>query len=640
MSSRVVVLGVLAALTLSVANADDARGHEAVGGFAVDAVFSAQEPEPPLVPTPGADCGPGSRPETGIQGRVSPEDHASGRAAKGFTCNTELVGSYRKPNATGTVGGFKVERYVDASGHDCAYYDTTLMYPTNALDSEGGVNVLDMKDPTNPILTERLVTPAMQTPHESLVLSHERGLLAAVAGNLTTNVGVIDVYDVSQDCRHPVLRSSTPMGFLGHESGMAPDGRTFYSASPSTATLVAVDISNPSLPVPIWFGNYDSHGLSISDDGNRAYVAGVDSGLIVLDTSEVQARVPNPTVREVARLQWGSMSIPQNAIPVTIDGHPYVVEIDEFGAQSKVGAGRIIDIGDETKPRVISNLRLAVHQPQNFPAQAGDAGANNPVQGYAGHYCNVPSRVDPGIVACSMILSGLRVFDIRDPRNPREIAYFNAPVTPRIIPPAGIVPAPSNWAMSSPSFVPRRGEIWYSDGLSGFYAARVTNGVWPFRGAGARAGKCLARRSPIGPRNVGRVRLGYTRRRLQRLPVKPVRKTRRSYRYCVKKSSGRVSGVFSRRGRVVLVATTAHVHGNRRLRPGASRQALRRAYPRRRAVGRGIYRANAGSRRLIGVRRGRVRFFAVADRRLLRSRRTLEHHLRLAGLQAGVRPRR
>jgi hypothetical protein len=92
--------------------------------------------------------------------------------------------------------------------------------------------------------------------------------------------------------------------------------------------------------------------------------------------------------------------------------------------------------------------------------------------------------------------------------------------------------------MSSPSFVPERGEIWYSDGLSGFYAVRTTNGVWPFRGAGAGAGKCLARRSPIGPRNVGRVRLGYTRRRLLRLPVRVVRRTRRFHRYCVRKSSG------------------------------------------------------------------------------------------------------
>ena len=262
---------------------------------------------------------------------------------------------------------------------------------------------------------------------------------------------------------------------------MAPDGRTFYSASPSSETLVAVDISNPSLPVPIWFGNYDSHGLSISDDGNRAYVAGIDSGLIILDTSEVQARVPNPTVREVARLQWDSMSIPQNAIPVTINGHPYLVEIDEFGAQSEVGAGRIIDIGDETQAQ--GGLQPAPRGPPagELPRAGERRGRQQPRPGLRRPLLQrADARIDPGIVACSMILSGLRVFDIRDPRNPREIAYFNAPVTPRIVPPAGIVPAPSNWAMSSPSFVPERGEIWYSDGLSGFYAVRVTNGRLAF----------------------------------------------------------------------------------------------------------------------------------------------------------------
>ena len=74
-----------------------------------------------------------------------------------------------------------------------------------------------------------------------------------------------------------------------------------------------------------------------------------------------------------------------------------------------------------------------------------------------------------------MILSGLRVFDIRDPYHPREVAYFNAPVQPRLI----TEPAPaSNWTMSSPSFAPERKEIWYTDGFSGFYAVRVTNGAW------------------------------------------------------------------------------------------------------------------------------------------------------------------
>ncbi len=433
--------------------------------------------EPPLTPTPQADCGPGSLPETDIQGRVPREDHVSGRAAKGYTCNTEVVGSYTKPDPRGSVGGFKVERYRDESGRVCAYYDSTLLYPTNILDTESGVNVLDMSDPTNPQFTDRLITPAMQSPHESVLVNQRRGLLGAVLGNPAFYPGQFDLYDISADCRHPVLKSTTPTGILGHESGWSTDGQTFYSASPGTQTIIAIDVSNPSVPVPLGYYAYDSHGLSMSNDGNRAYVAGVDSGLIILDTSEIQARQPNPEVREISRLTWNSMSIPQNAEPITIDGHPYLLETDEFGTLDEVGAARIIDIGDESHPRVVSNLRLEVHQPENFDEESGDPQAGSGLQGYAAHYCGIPRREDPGIAACSMILSGLRIFDIRDPRHPREIAYFNAPISERLTP-AGF--EASNYAMSRPGFDRRRGDIWYSDGFQGFFAVHVTNGMWPF----------------------------------------------------------------------------------------------------------------------------------------------------------------
>jgi hypothetical protein len=166
---------------------------------------------------------------------------------------------------------------------------------------------------------------------------------------------------------------------------------------------------------------------------------------------------------------------------------------------------------------------------------------------------------------------------------------------------------------------------------TGGIARRNLCGRGPIDPQSVESGRgCLARRSPIGPRNIGRVRLGYSRRGLLRLSVQPFRRTRRSYRYCVKRSSGRVSAVFSRRGRVALIATTARSHGNRGVRPGASARALRRAYARRQAVGRGLYRANRSSPRLIGIRKGRVRFVAVADRALLRSRRALRRYLRLA----------
>ncbi|HEX3732338.1 MAG TPA: hypothetical protein VHU91_05385, partial [Mycobacteriales bacterium] len=44
---------------------------------------------------PRAQCGPGSRPETGLQGQVSVADRRSGRNRQGFSCNMELLGSTR-----------------------------------------------------------------------------------------------------------------------------------------------------------------------------------------------------------------------------------------------------------------------------------------------------------------------------------------------------------------------------------------------------------------------------------------------------------------------------------------------------------------------------------------------------------------
>jgi hypothetical protein len=141
---------------------------------------------------------------------------------------------------------------------------------------------------------------------------------------------------------------------------------------------------------------------------------------------------------------------------------------------------------------------------------------------------------------------------------------------------------------------------------------------------------CLARRSPIGPRNIGRVRLGMTKRRLLRRVPAPRRRTKRAWRWCVKGGGGTVRAAFNRKGRVELALTTAPRHGNRRIHPGISTRRLRAAYPRRRAIGRALFRANPRSPRLIGVRRGKVTYIAVAPRKLIGKRNSLSAYLRLA----------
>ena len=511
-------------------------------------------------PTPRADCGPGSNPTSGLSGQVPAADVAAGKGADGFTCNTELLGRH------GEGGGFKVERFVDKAGRECAYYDTTLLFPTNPSNSGNqqplsGVAVLDMTDPSKPVETARLRTPAMESPHESVLLNQKRGLLAAVFANPGAQPGVVDIYDVNEDCRTPALQASAPVGFMGHESGFSPDGNTFWTTSLFNGSIVAIDVTNPTAPTPVWFGTQISHGLTISDDGNRAYLAS-DFGLQILDVSEIQARKPNPQAREIARLTWEPLSIPQVALPVTIGGKPYLVEVDEFSREEgtpptepedrlpadngpAVGAARIIDISDERNPKVVSNLRLDVHQPENRAAIKGDPGAsgNANTQGFNAHYCGVPQRTDPGVVACSFIASGLRLFDIRDPLKPKEFAYYVAPF--------GDKGGPSNWAMSAPTVIPSRREVWYSDGNSGFYSVRVAQDAWPSGVAGARRTCTDTRRFAFrlhrdrGARVVrvvvyvnGKRRLTRRGRSLRRVAIRPLPRGRHVVRIVSRQSNG------------------------------------------------------------------------------------------------------
>ena len=99
--------------------------------------------------------------------------------------------------------------------------------------------------------------------------------------------------------------------------------------------------------------------------------------------------------------------------------------------------------------------------------QQDDPGAQSPIGGYASHYCALPRFENPRLVACAYIGSGLRVLDITNPAKPREVAYYNKPAST------------GGYAMAKPAFDRPRHQVWFSDFTAGFFAVRLTNGVWP-----------------------------------------------------------------------------------------------------------------------------------------------------------------
>lgn len=438
-------------------------------------------PAPALRAVPRAVCDAASRPLVGEQGRVTQADVNSPAAAQGWTCNTSQVGHFNTP------GGWRAWRYDDPSGHSCVFYDTSFTAPANILSVAGGpslgVQVLDVSDPTHPRATALLTTLAMLSPHESLNLNTERGLLAAEVGNALTLPGTFDIYDVRTDCRHPKLLAQRGV-LTGHESGFSPDGNTYWAAG-GAGFITAFDVSNARKPKEIWKGAYYAHGLSLSADGNTLYQTDpINGNLGVIDVSQIQARIPKPKVHDISRITWDTVSIPQNSVPFTRNGHHYLAEFDEFAFRfnpatvaDKVGAARIIDVDHPDAPRIVSDIRLEINMQANHQNAAADPSPLPPMTVFGGamHYCAVPTPDNPTILACSALTSGLRIFDIRDPAEPKEVGYFIAP--PKAGHLLGLLPG--DFATSQPAFDPARRIVYYTDAGAGLYAVQLNSESWP-----------------------------------------------------------------------------------------------------------------------------------------------------------------
>lgn len=462
------------------------------GGWNAKAPFQSSQPSAWSGPVPKAQCGPQDRRESGLQGQTTPAERFSGAAEKGFNCNLELAGQFAGEGASWQMAWFE----------DCAYYGTI----NDPRQQHKGTVVIDASDPRRPRVSTYLESPAMQNPWESLKVNVKRKLLAAVQSRGPE----FSVYDIS-NCKSPVLKSSgKSQAELGHAGDFAPDGRTYYGTEILSSTY-PIDVAEPSKPGFLTMWKPQDliglpHDLSISEDGTRMYMAqpgrlrdnvASSNGLIIVDVSDIQQRRPTPQYKVVSTLFWRDGSIAQDAEPVKINGRPYIIFTDEFGSGGAgrgpaacaqdlppFGFARIIDVGDEKNPRVVSKLMLDVHDPANCSKLQTDP-AFTDIFGYSSHYCGVDDPQNARLLACSYFQAGVRVFDIGDPYRPREIAYYKPPAI-RTVTRAGSPwssrggpDRTTDWASSHIRFRRAGGELqlWFTSQDNGFQIVRFTNGL-------------------------------------------------------------------------------------------------------------------------------------------------------------------
>jgi hypothetical protein len=357
-----------------------------------------------------------------------------------------------------------------------------------------GWSILDVTDPTAPDFViyipgpENTWTIQIQVADGKMITGLERIAPGWGGSDGQPCAEGFFIFDVSQPTK-PKQIGHFQTGSTGTHRNFYDGGNLVHAAAgaPGLTGKIyrMVDIADPAKPrevgrfaLPEQTGGGAAAGLKFSlhgpahIEGKRAYLPYGDAGGIILDVSEfAQPRVISQLAFRGITATQGIhtfLPLPRRKIALINDE-----AIRENGDENLNMAG-IVDISNESQLRLISLFPLPEPPPQsglkNFYEKGGRFGPHN--HHHPNHQPCLEDRDD--IAYLTYFNAGLRVYDIRDPRMPQEIAYFVPPD-----PKSRIGTKPSQLvAQTEDVLVDRRGCIYISDKNQGIYILRLKS-VWP-----------------------------------------------------------------------------------------------------------------------------------------------------------------
>lgn len=436
---------------------------------------------PPLT-TPAATkatCGTDDRPEPGLQGQTTVAERFAPGGPPTYNCNLYLASEITKDGSG--IGPTITYNCAFMSQYEPPELPKILKNPGLVV-----IDVKDSAHPriagyleTPGALDSNETADARSSTKRNLLIMQAADMLQ-LYGKTT------DIYDVS-DCDHPVLKfSGIILGegkfkrFDVHMGIWTRDGKTYWAGSGPDAddTVTGLDVSDPSHPriVGQWHPADPRmsrfHDVAISDDGNTLYVtmgrhfpleqaAKPSEGILALDVSEVQARKPNAEIKMIGKpLVWEDDYHNQWVYNMVIRGHHYVLETNRNGAapfeqditgrrftgtvlqarndtmlkridpdeacrasgKPAFGYASIIDVENPSELKRVGAIKLQVSVPEYCLAVVHDPIWS--LYGYGPQGCDMDDPKNTKMIVCGWGESGLRVFDVRDVKHIKEIAYY------------------------------------------------------------------------------------------------------------------------------------------------------------------------------------------------------------------------
>jgi hypothetical protein len=302
-------------------------------------------------------------------------------------------------------------------------------------DDQIGTSILDVSQPANPKLVTQIERPPgthshkVQVVGDLLVVNHERNPAEPDATQWSAGLAI---YDVSRPWQPRQVGFFPTPGKGVHRMTFWEQPYVSMSGTADGYTdmiFIMADLRDPTAPVevgrwalpgmhtaageqPDWpAGRNPKHHHSLIR-GDRAYAGWWDGGLVILDISEPS----KPQL--VSRLEFGDDVSAATHTAFPVPGRDLLVVTDEClptGVQKQI---RVVDIADETNPRVVALFPIPEGDYRDRPGRFGPHNLH---------------EMRPGTFQSSRTIhgtyfnAGLRVWDITDASAPKEIAHFVPP---------------------------------------------------------------------------------------------------------------------------------------------------------------------------------------------------------------------
>lgn len=258
---------------------------------------------------------------------------------------------------------------------------------TDGSHPDAGVLVVDISNPASPQVVYQIGPPEEglvgETSRELRVWPEQELLLilnfhcdprlhdCASRGPLPN----LSVYDISDaNAAAPRLITAYELPRTPHEMFLwddpAVDGRALlYISTPgrSVHNLLVIDISQARAGLLQEVGNWGAprematdglHSLSLSVDGRRAYLAHLQDGFMILDTSDLADGITDPQMELLTPAQsWARTAVGAHSA-VKLFGRPYALITEEVYGVCPWGWVHLLDITDESQPKFVAEYKL------------------------------------------------------------------------------------------------------------------------------------------------------------------------------------------------------------------------------------------------------------------------------------------